>query len=233
MSKELETFLKKLDVKPNDIAIFENAFVHRSALNEKTASSESNEKLEFLGDAVLELLMTDYLYKKVFRKEGELSAIRAAAVKTSTLASVSQKMRLGQFLLLSKGEELTGGREKEGILADIFEAFLGAVYLDQGLEKAGQIFKIYLLPYLKDIIKNKKYIDPKTYLQEVIQEKWQTLPKYEVAKEEGPDHNKNFTVEVLLEDKVLGSGSGFSKQGAEEKAARNALHKLEKRNENK
>ena len=171
-------------------------------------------------------MATEYLYRNLPNKEGDLSAIRAASVRTSTLAVVSQKIGLNNFLLLSKGEEQTGGRKKEGILADLFEAFLGAVYLDQGFEKAEEIFKKFLLPYLKDIIKNKKYIDPKTYLQEITQERWRALPKYKLVEEKGPDHSKTFVIEVYVGENFMGKGEGPSKQRAEEEAARNALHNL-------
>jgi len=233
MESDLKKLLEKLNIKPNNNLLFKNAFVHRSILNEQELNIESNERLEFLGDAVLELLITTYLYRFVNKSEGELSAIRAAAVKTSTLALISQKIGLDRFLLLSKGEEQTGGRKKEGILADAFEAFLGAVYLDQGLEKAKEIFEKYLLPYLKDIIKNKKYVDPKTYLQEISQEKFKKLPSYQILKEEGPDHRKLFTMRVSIGEKITGIGQGLSKQQAEEEAARDALHKLETENEEK
>ncbi|MCD6195151.1 ribonuclease III [bacterium] len=225
MEKNLKSFLKKLGLEPKNLKIFKQAFVHRSYLNE-SPFKESNERLEFLGDAVLELLATEYLYRNLPNKEGDLSAIRAASVRTSTLAVVSQKIGLNNFLLLSKGEEQTGGRKKEGILADLFEAFLGAVYLDQGFEKAEEIFKKFLLPYLKDIIKNKKYIDPKTYLQEITQERWRALPKYKLVEEKGPDHSKTFVIEVYVGENFMGKGEGPSKQRAEEEAARNALHNL-------
>ncbi len=225
MEKNLKSFLEKLGLEPKNLKIFKQAFVHRSYLNE-SPFKESNERLEFLGDAVLELLATEYLYRNLPNKEGDLSAIRAASVRTSTLAVVSQKIGLNNFLLLSKGEEQTGGRKKEGILADLFEAFLGAVYLDQGFEKAEEIFKKFLLPYLKDIIKNKKYIDPKTYLQEITQERWRALPKYKLVEEKGPDHSKTFVIEVYVGENFMGKGEGPSKQRAEEEAARNALHNL-------
>ncbi len=226
-TEALKTFLKQLGIKPHDIKVFETAFVHRSYLNENIEAEESNERLEFLGDAVLELLTTEYLYRHIPQQEGDLSAIRAAAVRTSTLAIVAQKMGLNNFLLLSRGEEQTGGRQKEGILADLFEAFLGAVYLDQGLKKAQAIFEEFVLPYLKDIIKNKKYVDPKTYFQEITQERWHTLPTYKLVEEKGPDHNKTFVVEAYVDESLMGKGEGPSKQRAEEEAARDALHNLE------
>jgi ribonuclease-3 len=227
MDDKLKSFLDKLDIEPKDPKLILNAFVHRSYLNEHPEAKPSNERLEFLGDAVLELLTTQFLYENLGGSEGDLSSIRAASVKTTTLAIITQKMGLSEYLLLSRGEEITGGREKEGLLADLFEAFLGAVYLDQGLSKAKEIFETYLLPYIKDIIKNKKYIDPKTYLQEITQEKFKTLPDYKIMEEEGPDHNKIFKIAVYINNEILGEGSGPSKQQAQEEAARAALHKLE------
>jgi len=227
MTEELLNFLKKLDIEPKDKQIYFNAFVHRSYLNEHPEAEPSNERLEFLGDAVLELLTTQYLYKNMKGTEGDLSSIRAASVKTTTLAVICQRMGLADHLLLSRGEENTGGREKEGLLADLFESFLGAVYLDQGLIKAKEIFDNYLLHYIKDIVKNKKYIDPKTYLQEVTQENFKALPEYKIIEETGPDHNKIFKMSVEVNGDILGEGQGPSKQRAQEEAAHNALDKLE------
>lgn len=229
MNKKLQKFLKELNIEPNDAKIYFHAFVHRSYLNEHPEAEPSNERLEFLGDAVLELLTTQFLYENLEGSEGDLSTIRAASVKTTTLAMIAEKMDLASNLMLSKGEEITGGKNKEGLLADLFESFLGAVYLDQGIEKAKVIFEIYLLPYIKDIIKNKKYIDPKTYLQEITQEKYKCLPEYKIIEEEGPDHNKIFKIAVYINNGLLGKGSGSSKQRAQEEAARSALHKLEQK----
>jgi len=224
---KLEKFLKKLGIKPKKLSLYQQAFVHRSYLNENPQSGPSNERLEFLGDAVLELLITEYLFNNIPQKEGDLSAIRAASVRTSTLAVICQKIGLSNFLLLSKGEDQTGGREKEKILADLFEAFIGAVFLDKGLDEPKKIFVEFLVPYVEDIIKNQKYIDPKTYFQEIAQAEWRKLPEYKLIEEKGPDHNKTFVISVSINNKILGKGQGPSKQRAEEEAARNALHKLE------
>jgi len=229
MTDELLNYLKNLGITPKDKNIFYHAFIHRSYLNEKPQAEPSNERLEFLGDAVLELLATRFLYENLPGTEGDLSAIRAASVKTTTLAIVAEKMNLAQYLKMSKGEEITGGRDKTGLLADLFESFLGAVYLDQGLDKAKEIFDQYLIPYIKDIVKNKKYIDPKTYFQEVTQERFKVLPEYKIVEETGPDHNKNFKIAAYLNNELLGEGEGPSKQRAQEEAARSALHKLEKK----
>ena len=229
MNKKLQQFLKNLDITPHDEKIYFNAFIHRSYLNEHPEAQPSNERLEFLGDAVLELLTTQFLYENLEGSEGDLSSIRAASVKTTTLAVIAEKMNLAEHLMLSKGEESTGGKNKEGLLADLFEAFLGAIYLDQGIEKTKIIFEKYLIPYIQDIIKNKKYIDPKTYLQEITQEKFKNLPEYKIIEENGPDHNKIFKIAVSINNELLGKGEGSSKQRAQEEAARSALHKLEQK----
>jgi ribonuclease-3 len=229
MDNNLLAYLRKFNIEPKDKQIYNHAFIHRSYLNEHPEDEPSNERLEFLGDAVLELLTTEFLYQNLGGTEGDLSSIRAASVRTTTLAIISQRMGLADHLKLSKGEEITGGREKVGLLADLFEAFLGAVYLDQGFDKAKELFDANLLPYIKDIIKNKKYIDPKTYLQEITQEKFKTLPEYKILEESGPDHNKIFKIAVGVNNKILGEGEGPSKQQAQEEAARSALHKLEQK----
>lgn len=203
------------------------ALTHRSALNEKNASAEvSNERLEFLGDAVLELATTEFLYHKYpTEPEGILTAYRSALVKTESLAEVAQKLGLGEKLHMSRGEEATGGRSNVGILADTTEAFLGALYIDQGFETVVALLENVLFPNIDEIIKQKLYKDAKSYLQEVVQALGYDTPTYEVITEVGPDHDKEFTVSVNVGDSVVAKGTGKSKQTAQQDAARKALNK--------
>lgn len=204
--------------------LLNEAFTHRSFLNETSDNINSNERLEFLGDAVLELLVSQYLFFKFPHfEEGKLTNLRSSIVRTETLAKASLKLGLNKKIKMSKGEEKGGGRENPTILANIFEAFLGAVYLDQGLEEARKFVDDYLFIFIGEIIKNKAYLDFKSYLQEKIQERNKISPIYEVLKEEGPDHQKTFTVGVFVENKMIGKGKGRSKQEAEERSAKQAL----------
>lgn len=207
-----------------DKKLLNEAFTHRSFLNETADKINSNERLEFLGDAVLELLVSRYLYLKFPNfEEGKLTNLRSSIVRTETLAKASLKLGLNKKTKMSKGEEKGGGRENPTILANIFEAFLGAVYLDQGLEEARKFVDDYLFIFICEIIRNKAYLDFKSYLQEKIQERNKISPNYEVLKEEGPDHQKIFTVGVFIEGKMIGRGKGKSKQEAEERSAKQAL----------
>ncbi len=230
--KKLKTLLDYLEdnfsIEVKDRDIFKRAFVHRSYVNENREKKiEHNERLEFLGDAVLELAVTDYIYDNYPKKgEGVLTNWRAALVRGSNLAQAANKLDLGNYLRLSKGEEKSGGREKEVILAGTFEALIGAIYLDQGYMKAEKFIQTEIITYLESIIKEGKHIDPKTYFQELAQDKYGITPAYEVVSEAGPDHNKVFKIAVFLDEKKVGLGEGSSKQKAEASAAKNALDKL-------
>lgn len=208
--------------------IKEAAFIHRSFLNENHGLNiASNERLEFLGDAILSFLVSDYLYKEFpGYEEGDLTNLRAALVRTETLAAVAQKLDLGKELKLSRGEEDSGGRENPSILANTTEALIGAIYLDGGLEAVSKFLQDNLLPNLAPIIRTQAYKDAKSALQEIIQNKKQTSPVYKILKSEGPDHAKIFKVGVFWENKLLGKGEGKSKQKAEQKAAKVALENL-------
>jgi ribonuclease III len=205
------------------------ALTHRSALNEKssgTTSSEHNERLEFLGDAVLELATTRFLFDKFPEEpEGRLTAFRSSLVKTETLAELAKEMNLGSEMFMSKGEEETGGRENNSLLADTTEAVIGAMYLDQGFEAVEIFLKDKLFVKFDKIKEQKLYKDAKSELQEIIQAKGFSTPVYHVVKAEGPDHDKNFTVTVSVDGKALGEGSGKSKQLAQQEAAKQALEK--------
>jgi len=224
--KELE---KNTGVKFKDEDLIRKAFIHRSYLNEAKETMESNERLEFLGDSILSFLVSSYLYKEFPDKpEGELTNLRSAIVKTKTLALISQKLELGKYLYLSRGEEEGGGRNNTSLLADTFEAFIGAIFLDSGIEEPRKILNQFLFPLLGDILENKLYKDAKSSFQEEVQEKTRISPVYKVMKEEGPDHAKKFTVGVYVGDKLYGTGDGRNKQEAEQEAARSALEKYHK-----
>ena len=205
--------------------LLKQAFIHRSYLNEnRTVKLEHNERLEFLGDAVLELVITDYLYKKYPEKnEGDLTAYRSSLVNSNTLSDAAEKIGLNAFLLLSKGEAKDTGRARQFILANTFEALVGAIYLDQGYDAANSFIASQLFDLIEDIVEKNKYIDSKSKFQEQAQEKVGITPSYKLIKETGPDHNKIFTVGVYLREDLVVTGDGKSKQEAEQDAAEKAL----------
>jgi len=208
-----------------DKALLKQAFIHRSYINENRSSSlEHNERLEFLGDAVLELVITNFLYKKYKEMdEGQLTSLRSALVNADTCAEVATKLGANDFLLLSKGESKDTGRARQYILANTLEAIIGAIYLDQGLEVAESFISTHIAPLTEDIIKKGTWIDAKSLFQEKAQEHEGTTPSYKTLHESGPDHDKKFTIGVYIGKDLVGEGSGLSKQDAEQDAARNAL----------
>lgn len=201
------------------------SFCHRSYINENPDFLLGhNERMEFLGDAVLELIVTEYLYKNYPDKtEGELTSLRAALVNTKILSETSDELGFNDFILLSKGESREVGKSKQSILADTFEALIGAIYLDQGYNACCEFITKNLICKLPSIIKLGLDKDNKSRLQEEAQRIEGVTPTYSVLEEEGPDHRKNFTVGVFLGDNLIARGSGFSKQSGEEDAARKAL----------
>jgi ribonuclease-3 len=224
-----EQLAKSLGIKFNDISILDRALVHRSYLNENRSIEKSNERLEFLGDAVLELIVSQYLYNKYpDREEGDLTSFRSAIVRTESLAQASRELNYGDYLKMAKGEEESGGRDKDYILANTFEAVLGAIFLDQGLNICRDLVNKVLLLKVENIVENRLDIDGKTKIQEVAQAKYKLTPTYEVIKEHGPDHDKIFIVAVKIGNKVIGKGEGSSKQKAEEAAAQKGLEYIEK-----
>lgn len=221
-----DNLIKQIGIKFKDEGLLDKAFMHKSYLNEhKKEVSESNERMEFLGDAVLELIATEYLFNKHPDKpEGELTNLRSALVQGRHLAEVSKEMKLGIYLYLSNGEEASGGREKNYILANVLEAVIGAIYLDQGFKKAAEFVNKFILSRLDEIIEKNLFADPKSTLQEFVQEKMETTPTYDIISETGPDHNKEFESGVYIDGKLIASGKGSSKQKAESMAAENALN---------
>ncbi len=210
-------------------ALLTNALTHRSALNEHLSTSlESNERLEFLGDAVLELATTKFLFAEMpTEQEGMLTAYRSALVKTTTLAEVATKLGFGEQLFMSKGEEASGGRQNVGLLANTVEAVIGALYLDQGFDASYAFIEEHIFPKLTEIKAKKLYKDAKSHLQEMVQSKGLAAPDYVVIDESGPDHDRQFTVKALIDGLEAGRGKGKSKQLAQQAAAQYVLEHLE------
>lgn len=206
--------------------LLDQSFIHRSYLNE-SAETESNERLEFLGDSILSFVVSSNLYELYPDfDEGKLTNLRSLLVNTKNLGEVSKNLGLGHKLKLSKGEEESGGRENQSLLADAFEALVGALFLDQGIDQAEAFLKEVLLPKAQEFIENDLLKDPKSLLQENVQARKLGTLNYDVLKEEGPAHAKTFTVGAYVQNKLLGSGTGKSKQTAQENAAIAALEKL-------
>ncbi len=203
--------------------LLQTALTHRSCLNEPGVT-ESYERLEFLGDAVLEMIISVYLFNKYPDKmEGYLTAARSATVRTESLSKISKDHGIDTYIIMSKGEESTGGRNNPSILEDVIESLIGALYCDGGLDAANQFFKNFILPNAESIINENQLKDAKSLLQEKAQSKGFVSPLYKTVKESGPDHNKTFEVVVLVNDKEIITGSGKSKQDAEQNAAKKAI----------
>ncbi|MDA1337652.1 MAG: ribonuclease III [bacterium] len=226
---DIELFEKQIGIAFQDKNLLKQAFIHRSYLNENPSSGlEHNERLEFLGDAVLELVVTKYLYKNYPDKpEGELTMWRAALVNARMLAIVAKDLMLGDYLFLSRGESRETGKARDYILANATEAFLGALYLDQGLKICDKVIGQYVLSKLPQVLEEKLFEDAKSRFQELAQEKTGNTPNYQVLREWGPDHEKNFLVAVTVGKDVIAEGQGTSKQEAEQEAAKAALEKQE------
>ncbi|WKZ31285.1 MAG: ribonuclease III [Candidatus Dojkabacteria bacterium] len=228
--KELLEFSAKIGVTFNDLALLNEALTHRSFLNENRSGPQSNnERMEFLGDAVLELIVSEHLFHAYTdHPEGDLTSFRAATVKTESLAEESRKIEAGKYLQMSKGEEATGGKDKDYLLANVYESILGAIYMDQGYEACKKFVEATLLPKITNIVENRLDIDSKTKFQEVAQRMYRITPTYKLITAEGPDHEKQFTMAVMVGKHEMGQGTGPSKQKAEESAATEALNKLDK-----
>lgn len=222
---ELDTFLKKIGIIANDMKLVRQAFTHRSYVNEHRGENiEHNERLEFLGDAVLELVMTDFLYHKYpDSAEGDLTSYRAALVNTTSISEAAVALGMNDHLLLSKGEAKDTGRARQFILANTFEAFIGALYLDQGYEVAKKFIGDALFHKSDEIVAKRLWQDAKSRFQELAQEKEGVTPSYEMIEESGPDHDKVFVSGVFLGKELVAKGEGSSKQEAEQSAAEAGL----------
>lgn len=227
---DLSNLENKLGLNFKDKNLLKTAFIHRSFLNEHPKERlPHNERLEFLGDSVLGFVISNYLYKKYpNHPEGDLTNFRSSIVNAKILAKVAQDLVLGDYLYLSRGEEATGGRGRQYILANTYESLLGAIYLDHGLEEATKFITNSLIPHLGQIIKKKLYKDYKSQLQEISQARFNITPSYKLISEKGPDHTKIFEIGAYLDKKILAKGTGQSKQASEQAAAKIVLENLEK-----
>lgn len=229
--QELETFCRNLGLKFRHIGLLDLAFHHRSFSNEsKSFLHLNNERLEFLGDSVLGLAVASFLYEDMKENaEGDLAKIKAAVVSEACLAPIAKEvMHIDRYLVMGKGEEMSGGREKKAILADAVEAVIGAVYLDSGYEAAEKLVLELIVPEIRKTQKNRGQKDYKSLLQEYLQKKAQVCPKYELIRTTGPDHDRTFEVSVHLKNVTYGPAEGKSKKEAEQNAARMALEILNK-----
>jgi len=224
----LKKFQKKFKIEFDNPELIKTALKHRSYLSiTNEPRTNSNERLEFLGDAVLDLIVAQYLYEKFPRKtEGELSKVKSILVRKSVLAEIAAKVSLGDLILINWGEEKTGGRSRQSILADVFEAVLGAIYMDKGMEVATEFIHTHLLSDFKKIVRKELYVNYKSILLEHTQSSGQGIPNYKVVDEIGPDHAKNFLVEVHVNGQKMGQGQGKTKKIAEQEAAKQAIKKL-------
>lgn len=220
-------FEEKTGIKFKNKELLKQAFVHRSYLNENVGLNiDHNERLEFLGDAVLELVVTDFLYKKYEDKnEGDLTAYRSALVNANIISEIASNLGMNEFLLLSKGEKKDTGKARQYILANTYESYVGAVYLDLGYDIARNFITETLLPQTDRIVNNNLWRDAKSLVQEKAQEYFAQTPAYKVIKESGPDHDKKFNIGIYFGDELVATGEGKSKQEAEQQAAKNALVK--------
>lgn len=227
MIENFEKFEKKIGIQFKNKALLKQAFTHRSYINEnRKMNIGHNERLEFLGDAVLELISTVFLYKKYPQKhEGDLTSYRSALVNAVMLSSIASSLSMEDFLLLSKGESKDKGKARQIILANTMESLIGAIFLDQGYKVVEEFINRCITPLIDEIVKKGSWIDSKSLFQEKAQEIDGVTPQYKVIKEIGPDHDRFFTVGVYLRDELVGSGEGKSKQEAEQKAAEKALKK--------
>jgi ribonuclease-3 len=228
-SRDIARFEKEIGYSFKNISLLVDAFTHKSFAHENQNNEVSfNERMEFLGDAVLELVISEYLYREYSEfTEADLSRIKSYAVQESTLADIAKKLNVGKFLRLGKGEEITGGRKKPSLLADAFEALLAAIYLDSGYRKTREFILHHFIEKIIKTASDDFIFDFKTRLQEIVQAKFGILPDYVTHKEEGPEHEKIFEVKVYINDKVYGSGKGKSKKSAAQIAAKAGLKKIQ------
>jgi ribonuclease-3 len=232
--QNLKHLQRKIKIPFKNVEILKEALTHRSFINEnKSVERTHNERLEFLGDAVLELVITEFLYENyTTHSEGGLTSFRAALVRTESLAEEAEKLGLGKYIYMSKEEESTGGRNRQYILANTFEALIGAIFKDRGMKKAKDFIRTFIWYKIGKIIENRLDVDAKSKLQEISQEKLKITPIYTLLDSKGPDHNKTFKMGVNIGNFTFAEGEGESKQIAEQNAARKALEnwdKLEKK----
>jgi ribonuclease-3 len=223
---DFSAFAAQIGVPFKNLELLEEALTHRSYLNEHKSAKAHNERLEFLGDAVLELAVTRFLFDKFpLKPEGDLTSYRAALVNTVSISEIAEQLGVNDMLLLSRGERRDTGRARQIILADAFEAVLGALYLDQGYDTAEAFLAKHLYPKIDDVVKNRTYQDAKSLFQEKAQDTYGVTPHYKTVSEEGPDHARTFVVAAFIGDKEIARGEGKSKQEAEQAAAKAGIDK--------
>lgn len=223
---QLKELSKQLGVRFSDLRLYDLALTHSSYANELNSPKLNNQRLEYLGDSIIGFIVNDYLYRNFHLNEGQMARIKSVAVSEKSLASAARKLKFGQYLKMSKGEKKSGGARRISNLADSFEAFVAAIYLDQGLKEAKRFVLNMLESRLKNLTKPGKAIDPKTALQEIIQKKYHTHPIYEMLSEEGPDHKREFVCRVIINGIEIARGTGLSKKKSEKQAALKALEKI-------
>lgn len=225
--KELSLFEKHAGIKFKRQELLNLAFAHRSFANENQQDVGNNEKLEFLGDSVLGLVVAEYLFETLTEKaEGDLAKIKSFVVSEDSLASISRSLKVDNFILIGKGEEYSGGRTKKAILADAMEAIIGAYFIDSGFKQSKRFVLRYLVPEINTVLEDRHKKDYKTLLQEYAQKRFKTYPRYALVKKTGPDHSKTFWMEVKINDTSFGPGQGKNKKTAEQEAAKLAYEKL-------
>jgi len=219
--KELQLFERHAGIRFRELEFLNQAFTHRSFANELGESAENNERLEFLGDSVLGLAVSEYLYESLpDQPEGELARIKSFVVSEASLSEIARTLRVDNYILIGRGEEYSGGRSKKAILADCLEAIIGAYYLDSGFQRSRLFVYQMLIPEINKVLENKHAKDYKTLLQEYVQKRMKTYPKYKVVQKTGPDHDRTFWIEVHVGERSFGAGKGKNKKEAEQEAAR-------------
>lgn len=232
--KELQIFEKHAGIRFRRLDLLNLSFSHRSFANENPENIGNNEKLEFLGDSVLGLVVSDYLFRNLPDKtEGDLAKIKSFVVSEDSLASIAKDLKVDNFILIGRGEEYSGGRSKKALIADAMEGIIGAYYLDSGFKAAEKFILKYLVPEINKVLENKHKKDYKTLLQEYSQKKFKTYPKYQMVQKTGPDHNKTFWMEVKINELSFGPGQGKNKKEAEQNAASIAYKELIKKKKGK
>lgn len=226
--RELLLFQRHAEIRFRSLELLEQAFTHRSWANETGAPAENNERLEFLGDSVLGLVVAEYLHENLpGQPEGELARIKSFVVSETSLSEIARSLRVDNYILIGRGEELSGGRSKKAILADALEAIIGAYYLDSGFQSSRRFVERFLVPEIVKVLEDRHAKDYKTLLQEYVQKRLKTYPHYRVVQKTGPDHDRTFWIEVRISDRSYGSGKGKNKKEAEQDAARVAWDALQ------
>ncbi|HLW22600.1 MAG TPA: ribonuclease III [Sphaerochaetaceae bacterium] len=225
--RELSLFQKQAEIKFKNLELLNLAFCHRSYANESNDDIDNNERLEFLGDSVLGLIVANWLFVHLPNlDEGDFSRIKSFVVSEESLAVVAKRLRVDNFILIGKGEEFSGGRNKKALLADCMEAIFGAYFLDSGFKATTELVQHLLVPEIQIVLANKHRKDYKTLLQEYVQKRYKTYPKYEVVKKTGPEHDNTFWVRVVVQKKVFGPAAGNNKKEGEQAAAKLAYDQL-------